>query len=226
MRLTFTFLMLLVAVPSLAANEATKIRSFDAQPVNAVVLKAGVGDVRVELSAGDTIDARVTLKAKRNTGIFSSLPDVEKIDISATMRGDQLELDVDSKNIEEQWVLRLPRKILSALDLQVGVGDVKVVSNTKRVELDLGVGKADIDAPTSAIVVTVGTGDARVKTRLDNAGDIDGTTGVGEVSLKGLDGNVRSRAVGGRVTGNGRGSQPIEVTVGVGDLEVELTPST
>lgn len=209
--------------PSHAASEVTKTRTFDSRTVNSVVLKGGVGDVRVELGSGDMIEARVTLRAKRNTGIFSSLPDVEKIDIAATTRGDQLELDVDAKNIEEQWVLRLPTKVLSALELMVGVGDANIVSNAKRLELNLGVGSANIDAPTGAIVVTVGTGDARIKTTLANAGDIDGTTGVGGVSLKGLEGTVKSRAVGGRINGTGRGNQPIEATVGVGDLNIELT---
>ena len=56
-----------------------------------------------------------------------------------------------------------------------------------------------------------------------NAGPIEGVSGVGNISMEGLEGTVKSRAVGGRVTGKGRGQQPIEVKIGVGDLVIELT---
>lgn len=215
--------LLIAAVPGYGASEATKTRTFPVRSVNAVVLKAGVGGVRVEPSSTESIEAQVTLRAKRNTSIFGSVPDVEKLDISATTRGEQLELDIDAKNIEEQWVLKIPKKVLSSLEVKLGVGNVAVVSDAKRLEVDLGVGDVELDAPTSAVAINVGTGDARVKTELSSAGPIEGTSGVGSVSLTGLEGTVKSRAVGGKVTGKGRGQQPIEVTVGVGDLTIELT---
>jgi hypothetical protein len=45
---------------------------------------------------------------------------------------------------------------------------------------------------------------------------------VGSASLHGLEGVVRSGGVGGKVSGTGRGQQPIEARVGVGDLEIVL----
>jgi|GEM_PF-1009305 len=216
------FLVISLGAPANAAGEATKVRTIDAQSISSVTLKAGVGSVRVEPGSGDTIEARVVLRAKRTTGIFSSLPDVEKLEISATTRGDQLELDVDAKNIHEDWVLKLPTKKMSALEIMVGVGDVKVTAPAKRIELDLGVGDAGIDVVTGAIKVSVGTGDLRIKTALSNAGEIKGTTGVGSASLKGIEGTVKSNAVGGRVSGQGGGQQPIDATVGMGDLSIEL----
>ena len=84
------------------------------------------------------------------------------------------------------------------------------------------VGDADIDVVSGAIKVNVGTGNLRIKTALANAGEIKGTTGVGSTSLKGLEGTVKSNAVGGRVSGHGGGQQPIDATVGVGDLSIEL----
>lgn len=213
---------LLLGKPTNASEAATKTRTIDAQEINSVSLKASVGSVRVEPGSGDVIEIRVVLRPKRTTGVFSSLPDVEKLDISATTRGDQLELGVDANNIQEDWVLKLPRKMLSALEIGVGVGDVNITAPAKRIELDLGVGDADIDVVTGAITVKVGTGDAHIKTALRNAGEIKGTTGVGSVSLKGLEGTVKSNVVGGRISGSGRGQQPIDVTVGVGNLSIEL----
>jgi hypothetical protein len=163
---------MLLGKPTNASESVTKIRSIEVREINSVTLKTSVGSVRVELGSGDVVEARVVLRPKRTTGIFSSLPDVEKLDISATTRGDQLELGVDSNNVQEDWVLRLPRKTLSALELRVGVGDVIVTAPAKRIELDLGVGDAEIDVVTGAITVKVGTGDARIKTALRNQGNV------------------------------------------------------
>ncbi|MBM4230356.1 MAG: DUF4097 domain-containing protein [Gammaproteobacteria bacterium] len=221
--ITAVLLVIFLGASANAAGEVTKVRAIDAQSISSVTLKAGVGSVRVEPGSGAAIEARVVLRAKRSTGIFSSLPDVEKLEISATTRGDQLELDMDAKNIQEDWVLKLPTKEISALEIMCGVGEIKVTAPAKRVELDLGVGDAEIDIVTGAIKVRVGTGDLRIKTGLSNAGAVEGTTGVGSASLKGLEGTVKSNVVGSRVYGQGGGQQPIDAMVGVGDLTIELT---
>ena len=75
---------------------------------------------------------------------------------------------------------------------------------------------------SGAIAVTVGTGDARIQTKLADAGAIKGKTGVGSVEMTGIKGTVKSSTVGGSVTGQGQGKQPIEATVGVGDLSLTL----
>ncbi|NDE01666.1 MAG: hypothetical protein EBZ91_07935 [Gammaproteobacteria bacterium] len=178
----------------MAAGEVTRTRTLSAADVSALVVTAQVGDVRVEQGDGDSIVAQVTLKAKRTTGVFSSLPDVSTLEMSVTTRGDQLRLGVDAKNIEER----------------------------RRIEVDLGVGDATIDVPTGAISVQIGTGDATLRTTLANAGSVEGKTGVGKVSLSGLDGTVNSRAVGGSVSGTGRGREPINAMVGVGNLSITL----
>lgn len=206
-----------------AADEVTRSRSFKATEISSLALRSGVGAVRIEQGTGDTLEVQVTIKPKRTTGIFSSLPDVKNLDMSATTRGDQLTLEVDAKNIEERWLLRLPKKTLSAIEVKAGVGDVKVTAPAKRIEVDLGVGDADIDVQLGAITLQVGTGDASIRTPRVNAGTIDGKTGVGGVSLKGLDGTVKGSAVGGSVSGQGAGQQPIEARVGVGDLNIVLS---
>ena len=215
--------MLASAALSAAPDEVTRSRTLSAAGVASVVLGVGVGEIRVEQGSGDAIEARVTIRAKRNTGIFSSLPDVQKLDLAATMRGDQLTLDVDAKNIEEDWLIRLPKTPLSALELKLGVGDVRVDAAAKRVEVDIGVGDAKLEVPSGAVTVKIGTGDAGIRTPLANAGAIDGKTGVGNVSLAGLDGTVKSSAVGGSVSGRGRGQQALEAKVGVGEVDIVLT---
>ena len=148
---------------------------------------------------------------------------MQKLDISATTRGDQLTLSVDSKNIEEEWIVRVPKMNLSSLEVKLGVGDARVSTPAKRVEVDVGVGDVNLDITAGAITVKLGTGNASIRTSIANAGTIDGKTGVGSVSLKGLEGTVKGSTVGGSVTGKGRGQQPLEGRVGVGDLDIVLT---
>jgi hypothetical protein len=165
---------------------------------------------------------RVTITPKRNTGPVGKLPDVSKLEMSATMRGDQLRLEVDSKNIEERWVLRLPKKVFSAIEVNLGVGNASVTTNARRVEVDLGVGEATVTAPAGAIAVNVGTGDADIRSTRANAGTVEGTTGVGGLTVTGVDGTVERHMVGGSIKGKGKGREPIEVKVGVGELKVTL----
>jgi len=215
---------LLVLAPraAQAADEATHRKRFPASSVGSISLRAAVGAVRIEQGGGDQVGVSVTLKAKRTTGIFSALPDVSDLEIASTTRGDQLTLKVDANNIEERWVIRLPQKRLSAIELKLGVGDVEVLAPVRRFDIDVGVGDVNIDIPGGAIAVTVGTGDVRIRTKLADAGSIRGKAGVGSVELNGAKGTTKGSTVGGSVTAEGKGKQPIEVTVGVGDLTVNL----
>lgn len=214
-----------VALPAVAsaADSVTRTRMLAAEPIASIVVEAGVGEVRIEQGEGSAIEARVAITAKRNTGIIGALPDVSKLEMSATTRGDQLRLEVDSKNIEERWVLRLPKKMFSALEAKLGVGNAVITAAARRIEVDLGVGDARVDAPSGAIAVRVGTGNAEIRSARVNAGMVEGTTGVGGLTVTGVDGTVERHVVGGSIKGKGRGREPIEVTVGVGDLKVTLT---
>jgi hypothetical protein len=215
---------LLALAPAIApaADSVTRTRMLATDPVASIVVEAGVGEVRIEQGEGNAIDVRVTITPKRTTGPVGKLPDVSKLEMSATMRGDQLRLEVDSKNIEERWVLRLPTKVFSAIEVNLGVGNASVTTNARRVEVDLGVGEATVTAPAGAIAVNVGTGDADIRSTRANAGTVEGTTGVGGLTVTGVDGTVERHMVGGSIKGKGKGREPIEVKVGVGDLQVTL----
>jgi hypothetical protein len=196
-----------------AADSVTRTRMLATDPVASIVVEAAVGEVRIEQGEGNAIEARVTITPKRNTGPVGKLPDVSKLEMSATMRGDQLRLKVDSKNIEERWVLRLPKKVFSAIEVKLGVGEVSVTTNARRVEVDLGVGELKVEAPAGAIAVNLGTGDAEIRSTRANVGTVEGTTGVGGLTVTGVDGTVERNMVGGSIKGKGKGREPIEVKV-------------
>jgi hypothetical protein len=205
-----------------APEEVIRARSFPAADLGSIVIKAGVGGVTVEAGGGEQLEVEVTLRPRRTTGLFSPLPEVEQLQLGAKVRGDQLTLAVDAKNIEEKWRVRLPARVLSAVEIKLGVGDVRIDAPARRFEVDVGVGDVGIKVPAGAILLRLGTGDARIESKLGEVGAIAGKTGVGSASLHGLEGVIRSGGVGGKVSGTGRGQQPLEARVGVGDLEIIL----
>jgi len=215
-------LLALAPVIAPAADSVTRTRMLATDPVASIVVEAAVGAVRIEQGEGNAIEVRVTITPKRTTGPVGKLPDVSKLEMSATMRGDQLRLEVDSKNIEERWVLRLPKKVFSAIEVKLGVGEVSITTSARRVEVDLGVGELKVEAPAGAIAVNLGTGDADIRSTRANAGTVEGTTGVGGLTVTGVDGTVERHMVGGSIKGKGKGREPIEVKVGVGELKVTL----
>lgn len=218
-----TVLLALLPVVAPAAEKVTRTRMLASEGINAILVEARVGSVRLEPGEGNAIEATVTLEAKRNSDPVSKLPDVTKIQMSATTRGDQLRLGIDEKNIEEHWVVRIPKKMFSEFEVKLGVGDGVINATARRITLDVGVGNAKVDAASGAITVRVGTGNAEIRTARANAGAVEATTGVGGLTVKGVDGKVDRHMVGGSIDGKGRGREPIEVKVGVGDVTVTLT---
>jgi len=205
-----------------APEEVVRTQRFPAADLGSVLIKAGLGGVTVEPGGGEQLEVEVTLRPRRTTGLFSPLPEAEQLQLGSKVRGDQLILSVDAKNIEEKWRVRLPARLLSAVEIKLGVGDVRIEGAARRFDVDVGVGDVGIKVPAGAVALRVGTGDARIESKLSDAGAVFGKTGVGSASLQGLEGVVRSGGVGGKVSGTGRGQQPIEARVGVGDLEIVL----
>lgn len=205
-----------------APEEVVRAQRFPAADLGSLLIKAGLGGVTIEAGDGDQLEVEVSLRPRRTTGLFSPLPDAEQLKLGSKVRGDQLILGVDAKNVEEKWRVRLPARLLSAVEIKLGVGDVRIEAPARRFEVDVGVGDVGLKVPGGAISLRVGTGDARIEAKLGDAGAIFGKTGVGSATLHGLEGVVRSGGVGGKVTGSGRGQQPIEARVGVGDLDIVL----
>ena len=97
---------LLALLPTVApaADKVTRTRMLASDGINAILIQARVGSVRLEPGEGNAIEAKVTLEAKRNSDPVSDLPDVTKVQMSATTRGDQLRLGVDEKKLRLAYV--------------------------------------------------------------------------------------------------------------------------
>jgi hypothetical protein len=207
-----------------AEGPVTRQKDFAAGGITAVSLDAGVGSVRIEQGDADRIRVTARLEAKRMSNPLSALPDVSKLDIRHAVVNGTLELRVDAKNLNEDWVVTLARTPLNRIDVELGVGDIEVQSNARRVSVEAGVGDVRVDAASAEINVDVDVGDARVVTSQKSAGSIEAKTRVGEVTLKGSKTSSVSGSVGASVSSQAEGSNPVIIKVGVGDVRVDLTP--
>ena len=206
-----------------AEGPVTRQKDFAASGITAISLDAGVGSVRIEQGDADRIKVTARLEAKRMSNPLSALPDVSKLDIRHAIVNGTLELRVDAKNLNEDWVVTLARAPLNRIDVELGVGDVEVQGNARRISVEAGVGDVRVDAAAAEINVDVDVGDARVVTSQKSAGSIEAKTRVGEVTLKGSKTSSMSGSVGASVSSQAEGSNPIIIKVGVGDVRVDLT---
>ncbi|NDE01660.1 MAG: hypothetical protein EBZ91_07905, partial [Gammaproteobacteria bacterium] len=90
-----------------AEGPVTRQKDFAASGITAISLDAGVGSVRIEQGDADRIKVTARLEAKRMSNPLSALPDVSKLDIRHAIVNGTLELRVDAKNLNEDWVVTL-----------------------------------------------------------------------------------------------------------------------
>jgi DUF4097 and DUF4098 domain-containing protein YvlB len=223
LRLLPALALLLIAVPGHAADSVTRSGRFEAASLNALHLQAGVGDVTIEQGDGTAIEVQVTLQAVGEHW-FGRKTDLAAITLSSATQGRQLTLKVDARHIKESWTVRLPARPLDELTVNAGVGNLKVNAAAGKVNVKLGVGDIDLTVPAGAIKLQLGTGDATVRTPVNNAGEVSGSTGVGGAHLKGAGTSSKANGVGASLSGQGSGKARIEAQVGVGELSLELRP--
>lgn len=178
------------------------VKEIPAEGLSLLVLNSGVGEVRVRAAEDDTVKVRVTIKDSDNNW-FDSQNDLEAAELVVNTDRERLELDIEGEDLSEDWVLELPARL--ALELDHGVGEVKIDGLEGDIDVDLGVGDLDI---------RVGE---------EQVGDVETDVGVGEVEIEGRG----SRSGGGMPFGQkahfeGQGQQQIRADVGVGDVEIHL----
>lgn len=203
---------LLSAVPAVSGTLHNLADSFDAADARALRLESAVGAVRITGGAGSRVQAEVELSCSilggdRCREVAGGLK------LVAERRGEILELrlgglpDGDGvRGLTAAWHLQVPAAL--GLDLQLGVGDLRITSMLGDVDASVGVGRVEILASAGAVKA------------------VDLTSGVGDVDLL-----VRNRSVEEGGSGfvddrlewaAGAGSARLHVDCGVGSVRVSL----
>lgn len=176
-------------------------QSFSAEDLDVLSLEISIAEIEIETYDGNEIQLDIDIESDR--GWFSwRAKDVDDIELEIEERGNRLFLSIDEDNIEQQWRLRIPAKL--NLEMDLGVGDVRIDDFVSELNMEIGVGAVRVligDVDYDSIHVSAGVGDAKISgfsNRVDN-----------ERSFISADAYY-----------HGEGDQRIEIDLGVGDVSV------
>ncbi len=231
MRMTRPLALLLAAtvLPSLAHSAPRLLtQTVPAAGLTRVTVSAGVGEVEVRAASGDEVRAEVVLEPRRG-GLFSSIRAAERevqeavLTVSAADGELTLEVSTDSgdRRFEERWTLTLPASL--ALELRVGVGNVRLDGLAGGVTLESGVGNALLEVGGGDLEVELGVGDLTLVGPAAAYGPVTCSSGVGETRLRVHGQRVEGGGfLGGSSSWTGQGPSRLEAEVGVGNAVVTL----
>jgi len=192
-------------------------------------IDTAVGDVTITASGEENISVTVQL-TPRKAGIFSSLKkakeQVEAANLGVTRRGHTIRLEIEGYSgearFEAAWRVQAPADL--GLEIDMGVGDLKVDGARGPLDADLGVGDTSIHVEGGTLKIDVGVGDVEVEAPAAAYATIECSTGVGEVGLR-TSGNVLrgEGMISKDLTWKGPGSDSMELETGVGDIDLDLS---
>ena len=174
----------------------------DATSLDTVSFEVPVAEMRIEVYDGDAVELEIEIRSQRRMWVFGR-KNVDDIELRIDRIGDGLKLGIDEKNLQQTWKVRLPRNL--ALEMSIGVGEIRLDEFANTLEMELGVGE-----------VRVNVDEMEYRSiRLD--------VGVGDTTLQGFD-NHRSRDerdfISDSVRYSGNGEHSIDIDVGVGEARV------
>lgn len=186
-----------------ADTQVSRYHEFDANDIGTLRIDARVGTILVEPSTSGKFEVELTITDEDNGGWFRRAPDVDAMDLRSRQNGDQLRLSFNEDKVKGEWVIRVPS--LEQLDVELGVGTIKVYMAQFGIVADVGVGTIELQANKSDI------------------GVVDLSVGVGDTHIKGgSDTESRRAMVSSESSASGNGSLSIRARAGVGDVQAEL----
>lgn len=200
------------AFPAAADTLRHLAEGFDVADARVVRLESSVGEVRVTGVEGSRLKVELELSCSILGG-DRCREEVEAAQLTIRRDGDRVAVQLSGlrqgktvRGLTLHWRLEVPAAL--GIDLQLGVGDVRITSLRGDIDASVGVGRVEILAGASAV------------------GSVDLSTGVGDVDLL-----VRNRSVEEGGTGfvddrlrwsEGTGAAKIRVDCGVGSVRVSL----
>lgn len=187
---------------ALFASEKNLTQQFDASQVTQLKINNGVGDIDIEVT--DDAHIQVAVEVRGSKSWFFGRKDVSDARLETTINNGVLSMEVPMDDTEQTWLIKVPRQL--ALDLQLGVGSIKLNGTPGDVDADIGVGSFN------------------AKLAVPEYRNIELTAGVGDVSLQNSVGKTeRSHLVGAELAYAGPGARAMAITVGVGDATIRNT---
>lgn len=190
-----------ITLPVNAADRVIRVHTFDLEDFDELEINNSVGSIDIRLVTGNELRVEVDIEGEDR--FFRRDVQVDDVDVDIRTRRDKLILTIDDDDVKADWYIELPA--VSAIEIDMGVGEIDVEIGASRLDVNLGVGEIDIYAPLATV------------------GEIELSAGVGDSSIRGIDSVDESRVVvSSESEAYGEGDLSIEAKVGVGDVSVEL----
>ncbi len=176
-------------------------QTVDASMLASVRLEISVGELEIETYDGDEIQLEIDIEAKRSW-LSWRRRDIEDVELEVRESNSRVYLSIDERNIEQHWRVRMPAKL--ALDIDVGVGEIRIEDFSNDLEMEVGVGSVRIEVADT------------------DYGLIHVEAGVGDATIRGFSGSSHNERsfVSADASYRGEGDKKIEIEVGVGDVVV------
>jgi hypothetical protein len=209
-RLLLSIPILLAMAPGVVAEDLGELeKAFEIEAGKKVRLVLPVADLRLEVSDAPEVRAELLVRCRWHQECDEVLSEIDLVS-SSTPRRLVVELEGlsrwESAKIEVEGTFVVPRT--SDLELEIGVGDLKIHGMERNLKVDVGVGKVKIWQPPAAVKTVsleVNVGEAAILGGAEDASE------------------RRSFLVGSEVFWDkGPGDTRIEVEVGVGEVSLWL----
>jgi hypothetical protein len=162
---TLATIVLLAASISLACADEVRHYEYPAENLKELSIEASVGEIIIEQSSDDSVSIELTIKPNTRMGWFRRDPDLSSMQIDHRVRGKELILRFDEKDVSTVWRIKMPNLDYTNIDL--GVGAIEIYSVDSEFDIDVGVGSIDIEAANSTtgyVDLTAGVGDTYIVT--------------------------------------------------------------
>jgi len=192
-------------------------------------LDTAVGDVIISRGSGEDLHVTITLTARKG-GFFSSLKkserQVERASLSTERHGTRIDLEIkgpsEESRFEAKWIVTVPSDL--ALELDMGVGDLRVSGIEGNIDVDLGVGDVTVKGADGEISIDVGVGNIALSASAAPFGTVTCSTGVGDVLVTIDDEKHEGEGMISKdLEWKGPGEHSMDLDTGVGDIRVTLS---
>ena len=161
-----------------------------------------VGSLKIKTCDCDQISVKVKVEPKDSDWSFFSSGNVDDAKLQVKQRNNSVKLSIDDEDTKQKWTVTMPAD--SNLNVDLGVGELKVREFNQSLDADVGVGSITVDVTEQ------------------NYDSIKLESGVGATDIDGFDKQAKTtRAMVSSTTKyRGEGEHSIKVDVGVGDARI------
>ena len=192
----------LTSTSAMAKDSKTITKTLDIDSGQKISFNVPVGSLKIKTCQCDELSLKVVVEPKDSDWNFFSSSNVDDAQLSVQQQSGGMKLAINDEDTKQKWTVTVPHQ--SALDIELGVGEVDIRNFGNSLDADVGVGSIDVDVNEQNYQV------------------IDLETGVGNTDVDGFDRNPKTKRamVSSSTRYRSEGDHHIYVDVGVGDAGV------